>query len=198
VNNACANPPNELESDASGPNRRFTLRDVVFAAVSAAGLLLVGFVTVPLVLHVPIPGIRNLVSAPLSAVVLTVAAARIGRPFTLMLVVGLSSLVYLLISPVIPLFTLSAALMAELTNLALFRGYQSRRARMVCITVLYTAMTPLGTLFGAWLLGGAYREALTSAPVLLGITGGVALLTLGGAWIGERVVTELRRGGRLG
>jgi len=195
VSDVSASP---IEKPAPPVITRFTLRDVVFAAVSAAGLLLVGFLTVPLVLHVPIPGIRNLVSAPLSAVVLTVAAARIERPFTLLLVVGLSSLVYLLISPVIPLFTLSAALGAELVNLALFRGYRTRRARVVCITVLYAAMTPLGTLFGAWLLGGAYREALISAPVLAGVTGGVAVLTLGGAWVGERVVTELRRGGRLG
>jgi energy-coupling factor transport system substrate-specific component len=175
----------------------FELRDIVFAAVVAAAILIIGFITVPIVVHIPIPGIRNVVSAPLSAVLLTIGAARIRKKGALVLVLGLSSLVYLLISPVIPAFVLSAAIIAELLNLATYRGYATRNARMVCITVLYTVMTPLGTLFGALLLGGKYQESLSSGWFLLGMTAAVLVLSFLGALAGEKIVKELVRAGKL-
>lgn len=175
----------------------FELRDVVFAAVVAAGILIVGFITVPLVVHIPIPGIRNVVSAPLSAMLLTIGAARIQKRGALLLVLGLCSLVYLLISPVIPTFVLSAAIIAETLNALIFRGYTDKRARILCITTLYTVMTPLGTLWGALLLGGKYRDSLTSVWFLLGTIAVVLVLSFLGALAGERIVEELRRAGKL-
>lgn len=175
----------------------FELRDIVFAAVIAAGILLIGFVTIPLVLHIPIPGIRNIVSAPLSAVFITIAAARIQKRFSLLLVVGLCSLVYVLVSPVIPAFTISAGIIAEAVNLLFFKGYSTRRSRLFCVTILYTVMTPLGTLWGACLLGGQYQESLTKVHILLPVTAAVLATTLVGALLGEKIVSELRRAGKL-
>jgi hypothetical protein len=175
----------------------FELGDIVFAAVMAAAILIIGFVTVPIVVHIPIPGIRNVVSAPFSAMLLTIGAARIRKRGALLLVLGLSSVVYLLISPVIPAFVLSAAIIAELLNLTTYRGYATRQARIVCITALYTIMTPLGTLFGALLLGGKYRESLSSGWFLLGMSAAVLVLSLLGALAGEKIVKELTRAGKL-
>ncbi|MFP4032710.1 MAG: hypothetical protein ACLFRG_11430 [Desulfococcaceae bacterium] len=187
------------KSDVSAPigTFPFDLRDVVFAAVSAAAIQLIGFLTIPLVLHIPVPGIRNIVSAPFSAMVLTLAAARIQKRCTVLLVMGLCSVVYALISPVIPAFVMTAAVVAELVNLSVFRGYASRRARMTTITVFYTAMTPIATLWGAWILGGEYRDLISRPTFMAGAALLVCLLSLAGAWVGERIAAELRRAGKM-
>jgi energy-coupling factor transport system substrate-specific component len=185
------------ESKVGGGWLGFEMRDVVFAAITAGALLVVGMITVPLVLHIPIPGIRNVASAPLSAIFLTIAVARVGRVGTILLVHLLLSFVYVLISPVIPAFLLTAALVTELVALLGFRGYRSKASRLVCVPLFYVIMTPVGTLFGAILLGGEYLTLLGSAPLLLGITAVVGALTFGATLIGEKIVSELRRAGKL-
>lgn len=175
----------------------FTVRDYVFAAVTAAIIHVIGFATVALVTHIPIPGIRSVVSAPLSALVLTVGLARIGKPLALGLTMSLASVVYLLISPVIPLFVLSSMVLAEAFNLIIFRGYRSTRSRWVTVTLFYSIMTPVAALFGAFVLGGHYKAMIANPVVLLGSTAVVLLLCLATTQVGERIVIELRRAGKL-
>ncbi len=175
----------------------FELRDIVFAAVMAAGILVVGQVLIPLVGHIPIPGIRNMVSAPFTAIFLTIGLARIRKPGALALIYGLCCVVYLMVSVVIPLFVLSSVLVAEGMNYLVFRGYEDRKARMVTAVTFYTVMTPLGALWGAWMLGGQYQRFIASAPFLGLATVIVLLLAFGGTLIGEKIVTELRKAGKM-
>ena len=175
----------------------FGIRDFVIAAVAAAAIQVIGFVLIPLVGHIPIPGIRSMVSAPFSAIFLTIALARIGRPLSILLVYGLCSIVYLMVSPVIPCFVLSAVIVTETMNLIVFRGYATKKARMVSVVTFYTSMTPLGTLWGSLILGGQYQRFLLSLPVLLGSSAVVLILSGLGAMVGEKVVAELRRAGRM-
>lgn len=175
----------------------FGTRDYVFAAVTAAAIHVVGFATISLVAHIPIPGIRSVVSAPFSAFLLTIGLARIGRPLAMLLVMLLASVVYLLISPVIPMFVMTSVVLTEALNLALFRGYATQRSRMTCVSLFYTAMTPVAALFGAFILGGQYARMLSSWTVLAGSTALVFALSLGACWLGEKVVRELKRAGKL-
>lgn len=175
----------------------FGIRDFVIAAVTAAAIQVIGFVLIPLVGHIPIPGIRGMVSAPFAAIFLTIALARIGRPLSILLVYGMCCIVYLMVSPVIPCFVLSAVAIAETVNLILFRGYTTKKARMVCVVCFYTVMTPMGTLWGSLILGGQYQKFLQSIPVLLGSSAVVLVLSGLGAMVGEKIVAELRRAGRM-
>lgn len=176
----------------------FSLRDYVFAAVTAALIHVIGFATITLVVHIPIPGIRSIVSAPFSALVLIIGVARIGKPFALGLTMCMASVVYLLISPVIPAFVLTSAILTEVLNLLVFRGYATPLSRQASITFFYTAMTPIATLFGAFLLGGEYARFMTSPMVLVGSTAVVLVLCVASTWLGEKIVKELRRAGKLG
>ena len=179
------------------PLGRFTLRDVVFAAMTSAAIMVVGFITIPLVGHIPIPGIRSMVSAPFSAIFLTIAMARIGKTGSMSMVYALNCVLYALISPVIPAFVISALVLVEGMNFFVFRGYRSRASRLVCVTGFYTVMTPLGTLWGAWILGGQYQRFISSLPMVGLSTLIVLVLSFGGAYVGERVVDQLRRAGKL-
>ncbi|GAB7024096.1 hypothetical protein [Salidesulfovibrio brasiliensis] len=182
---------------ATIPSQRFTLRDVVFAAMTSAAIMVVGFITIPLVGHIPIPGIRSMVSAPFSAVFLTIALARIGKAGSMSMVYALNCVVYALISPVIPAFVVSALVLVEGMNFIVFRGYRTPLARLICVSGFYTVMTPLGTLWGAWILGGQYQRFISSLPMLALSTFIVFALSFSGAYVGERVVDQLRRAGKL-
>jgi len=176
----------------------FTVRDYVFAAVTAALIHVIGFAAVSLVLHIPIPGIRSIVSAPLSALVLTIGVARIGKPLALALTMGMACVVYLLISPIIPAFVLTSTILTELLNIVVFRGYRTPISRQVSITFFYTVMTPIATLFGAFLLGGEYARFMKSPMILVGSTALVLVLCVVSTRLGEKIVKELRRAGKLG
>lgn len=191
-----------MEQTPSVPTHRepllgFKLRDYVFAAVTVATIHVIGFMTIALVTHIPIPGIRSVVSAPLSALVLIIGLACIGKPLALGLIMVLSSFVYLLISPVIPAFVLTSMIVAEAFNLTFFRGYRSPMARRSTVILFYTAMTPIATLFGAFLLGGEYKRFIASPLVLIISTTVVFLLCFATTWLGEKVVVELKRAGRI-
>ncbi len=186
-----------MNQTAAIPSPRFTLRDVVFAGMTSAAIMVVGFITIPLVGHIPVPGIRSMVSAPFSAIFLTIALARIGKTGSLSMVYALNCVVYALISPVIPAFVISALVLVETLNLIVFRGYRSPMARLVCVSGFYTVMTPLGTLWGAWILGGQYQRFISSLPMVGISTLIVFALSFTGAYVGERVVDQLRRAGKL-
>ena len=175
----------------------FTLRDVAFAAIIAAAIQVVGFITIPLVGHIPVPGIRGMVSAPFSALLLTLATARIRKWPTIGLVYAFNCVVYAFVSPVIPCFVLSSLVITELFNLIVFRGYSRRIARLVCVPGFYAVMTPLGTLWGAWILGGQYQRFIASLPMVGLATLIVAALALAGALVGERIVVQLQRAGKM-
>lgn len=175
----------------------FTLRDVAFAAIIAAAIQVVGFITIPLVGHIPVPGIRGMVSAPFSALLLTLATARIRKWPSIGLVYGFNCVVYAFVSPVIPAFVLSGMIIIELFNWLIFRGYSSRTARLICVPGFYAVMTPLGTLWGAWILGGQYQRFIASLPMVGLATAIVAVLALAGTLVGERIVVQLQRAGKM-
>ncbi|UNC92070.1 hypothetical protein [Candidatus Contubernalis alkaliaceticus] len=61
---------------------KFTLKDIVFAAIVAAAMNVLSFVTVPLVVALPIPGIRLVVVAPFYGLLLALALMRIKKTGT--------------------------------------------------------------------------------------------------------------------
>ncbi|MDW8233537.1 MAG: MptD family putative ECF transporter S component, partial [Roseiflexaceae bacterium] len=103
---------------------RFALRDVVFLAVAAACLLAVSFLVVPLVIALPIPGIRSLAPSLFYGLLLAVALLKVRQPGTLVIVVFFVGLVLLMMSWVMFATNVIAGVLAEAIALAVFRSYQ--------------------------------------------------------------------------
>ncbi|WP_287127376.1 hypothetical protein [Candidatus Cyanaurora vandensis] len=174
------------------------LKDYVFAAFMAMGILLAAVVTQPIAQIIPIPGIRTILWAPLAGIFLTLGMARLQRPGTVFLILGPVGLILGLINPIITLVLLVPALVTELV-MALVAGYGSRTRRFWGNLIYFEATVlggVLGTVTGLTAAFGINVPVLN--PWLLLPAGSVAGLVAGlGWWLGERVVAQLQKAGKL-
>lgn len=176
---------------------RFALRDVVFLAVAAACLLAVSFLVVPLVIALPIPGIRSLAPSLFYGLLLAVALLKVRQPGALVIVVFFVGLVLLMMSWIMFATNVIAGLLAELIALAVFRSYQ-RTSAVLLAAGLYMPLTALVSLgIGAVVGGPTIAQFLANPWVFAPILGGTALLSFAGAWMGLRLGQELRVAGVL-
>jgi energy-coupling factor transport system substrate-specific component len=70
----------------------FKLKDVVYMAITAAAMMVVSFFTVPLVVALPIPGIRTIVVAPFYGLLIALAVVKIKKVGTCTIVSTLCGL----------------------------------------------------------------------------------------------------------
>jgi energy-coupling factor transport system substrate-specific component len=176
---------------------RLTLRDVVFLAVVAACLLAVSFLVVPLVISLPIPGIRSLAPSPFYGLLLAVALLKVRQPGTLFVVVSLVGLVLLMMAWVMFAVNVIAGALAELIVLAVFRSYQRNQAVLLAAG-LYMPLTVLVSLgIGAVVGGPTIAQFLMNPWLIVPVLGATALLSFIGAWAGLRLGQELRVAGVL-
>lgn len=176
---------------------RLTLRDVVLLAVVAACLLAVSFLVVPLVVALPIPGIRSLAPSLFYGLLLAVALLKVRQPGTLVVVVFFVGLVLLMMSWVMFATNVIAGVLAEVIALALFRSYQRTNAVLLA-SGLYMPLTVLASLgIGAVIGGPMIAQFLANPWVFVPVLGGTTLLSFAGAWIGLRLGQELRVAGVL-
>lgn len=172
-------------------------RDLIFLAIMAAAITLAGFVFVPLVLAVPIPGIRSIPPAPFYGFLLALGLMKTRRPGSILIMVTLNGVVLLIMSYLMFFNNLIAGILTELIVLLLFRSY--KKDWVVCVAAgLYMPLTiPANILTALW-VGGEYLAKFFLKPWLLGaIIAGTAALSFAGAFAGLRLGKELVKAGRL-
>lgn len=173
----------------------FTTREYVLAAMLAAALLLTSSIIIPLTLPLRIPGLANAVNAPVAAFFLVIGLARLRRPGSLLLILGLYALVCLLIHPIIFSFILAGAIAAEIAAWLLFRGFATRRAQLTGVIVYELVSFPAAMVLSLWMMPErALRPALW--VFLLAELAILATSLLGGL-LGLKVTRELARAGKL-
>lgn len=176
---------------------RLTLRDVVFLAVVAACLLAISFLIVPLVIAIPIPGIRSLAPSFFYGLLLAVALLKVRQPGALFVVVFFVGLVLLMMAWVMFAVNVISGALAELIALAVFRSYQRNQAVMLAAG-LYMPLTVLVSLgIGAVVGGPTIAQFLMNPWLILPILSATALLSFAGVWAGLRLGQELRVAGVL-
>lgn len=177
--------------------QKFTVKDIVFLAITAAVLLCVGMLTVPLVLSVSLFGIRSLVSALFYAIVGTVALMKVRKPGALTIAGTINGLVLLMMSPVMFFMQLFGSALSEAVALLVFRSYEKPAAAQLAATLYIPLTLPLSILFSLWLTDTTI-QAYVGAPVpALLVTLGTIVLSILGGVIGRKLGSELHRAGKF-
>ena len=176
---------------------KFTVKDVVFMALIAVAMNVASFLTVPLVVALPLPGIRNVVVAPFFGLLLAIAILRVRKVGTATIVSFFTGVLLVFISPSILLFELASGIVADLVGL-LWKGSYTKPVPVIIICAIYMVVNVwFGIIFGALLSVESFKLSMFADQPLVVLAASAVSFGLGaaGAWVGARVTGEFRKAG---
>ena len=177
--------------------KRFQVKDFVFLAVLSAAMTLCGGITMPLVMHTTVFGLRNMAAAPIYSIFVAIGLMKVRKPGALTIIGLFSGAPLIFFSTVMFFSNFVSAIIAELIMLLIFRGYQKKVSVFVTTGIYMPFSLPISVLFSLWLNGQSYDQ-LTANPKISVLTsiGTIALAFLGAA-IGMKIAAELQKAGKL-
>ena len=177
--------------------KKFQVKDFVFLAVLSAAMTLCGGITMPLVMHTTVFGLRNMAAAPIYSIFVAIGLMKVRKPGALTIIGLFSGAPLIFFSTVMFFNNFVSAIIAELIMLLIFRGYQKKVSVFVTTGIYMTFSLPISVLFSLWLNGQSYDQ-LTANPKISVLTsiGTIALAFLGAA-IGMKIAAELQKAGKL-
>ena len=164
--------------------KKFQVKDFVFLAILSAAMTLCGGITMPLVMHTTLFGLRNMAAAPIYALFCAVGLMKVRKPGALT-VIGLFSGAPL------------AAVIAELLMLLFFRGYKNKGSVLFTAGIYMPLSLPISVLFSIWLNGQSYEQLLARPTASIFTSLGTVALGFIGAAIGMKIAAELQKAGKL-
>lgn len=177
--------------------KKFQVKDFVFLAVLSAAMTLCGGITMPLVMHTTVFGLRNMAAAPIYSIFVAIGLMKVRKPGALTIIGLFSGAPLIFFSTVMFFNNFVSAIIAELIMLLIFRGYQKKVSVFVTTGIYMPFSLPISVLFSLWLNGQSYDQ-LTANPknsVLTSI--GTIVLAFLGAAIGMKIAAELQKAGKL-
>ena len=177
--------------------KKFQVKDFVFLAVLSAAMTLCGGITMPLVMHTTVFGLRNMAAAPIYSIFVAIGLMKVRKPGALTIIGLFSGAPLIFFSTVMFFNNFISAIIAELIMLLFFRGYQKKVSIFVTTGIYMPFSLPISVLFSLWLNGQSYAQ-LTANPKISVLTsiGTIALAFLGAA-IGMKIAAELQKAGKL-
>lgn len=177
--------------------KKFQVKDFVFLAVLSAAMTLCGGITMPLVMHTTVFGLRNMAAAPIYSIFVAIGLMKVRKPGALTIIGLFSGAPLIFFSTVMFFNNFVSAIIAELIMLLIFRGYQKKVSVFVTTGIYMPFSLPISVLFSLWLNGQSYNQ-LTANPKISVLTsiGTIALAFLGAA-IGMKIAAELQKAGKL-
>ena len=177
--------------------KKFQVKDFVFLAVLSAAMTLCGGITMPLVMHTTVFGLRNMAAAPIYSIFVAIGLMKVRKPGALTIIGLFSGAPLIFFSTVMFFNNFVSAIIAELIMLLIFRGYQKKVSVFVTTGIYLPFSLPISVLFSLWLNGQSYDQ-LTANPKISVLTsiGTIALAFLGAA-IGMKIAAELQKAGKL-
>lgn len=177
--------------------KKFQVKDFVFLAVLSAAMTLCGGITMPLVMHTTVFGLRNMAAAPIYSIFVAIGLMKVRKPGALTIIGLFSGAPLIFFSTVMFFNNFVSAIIAELIMLLIFRGYQKKVSVFVTTGIYMPFSLPISVLFSLWLNGQSYDQ-LTANPKISVLTsiGTIALAFLGAA-IGMKIAAELQKAGKL-
>lgn len=177
--------------------KKFQVKDFVFLAILAAVMTLAGGITMPLVMHTTVFGLRNMVAAPLYALFCTVGLMKVRKTGAMTILGIFSGAPLAFMSPVMFFNNFVAAVFAEAIAIIFFKGY-SRKYSVTVTSALWMLFTiPVTVLFSMWLNGKTVSELISNPVSAVFVTIGTAVLGFVGSAIGMKISTELKKAGKL-
>lgn len=177
--------------------KKFQVKDFVFLAVLSAAMTLCGGITMPLVMHTTVFGLRNMAAAPIYSIFVAIGLMKVRKPGALTIIGLFSGAPLIFFSTVMFFNNFVSAIIAELIMLLILRGYQKKVSVFVTTGIYMPFSLPISVLFSLWLNGQSYDQ-LTANPKISVLTsiGTIALAFLGAA-IGMKIAAELQKAGKL-
>lgn len=177
--------------------KKFQVKDFVFLAVLSAAMTLCGGITMPLVMHTTVFGLRNMAAAPIYSIFIAIGLMKVRKPGALTIIGLFSGAPLIFFSTVMFFNNFVSAIIAELIMLLIFRGYQKKVSVFITTGIYMPFSLPISVLFSLWLNGQSYAQ-LTANPKISVLTsiGTIALAFLGAA-IGMKIAAELQKAGKL-
>lgn len=177
--------------------KKFQVKDFVFLAVLSAAMTLCGGITMPLVMHTTVFGLRNMAAAPIYSIFVAIGLMKVRKPGALTIIGLFSGAPLIFFSTVMFFNNFVSAIIAELIMLLIFRGYQKKVSVFITTGIYMPFSLPISVLFSLWLNGQSYDQ-LTVNPKISVLTsiGTIALAFLGAA-IGMKIAAELQKAGKL-
>lgn len=177
--------------------KKFQVKDFVFLAVLSAAMTLCGGITMPLVMHTTVFGLRNMAAAPIYSIFVAIGLMKVRKPGALTIIGLFSGAPLIFFSTVMFFNNFVSVIIAELIMLLIFRGYQKKVSVFVTTGIYMPFSLPISVLFSLWLNGQSYDQ-LTANPKISVLTsiGTIALAFLGAA-IGMKIAAELQKAGKL-
>lgn len=177
--------------------KKFQVRDFVFLAVLSAAMTLCGGITMPLVMHTTVFGLRNMAAAPIYSIFVAIGLMKVRKPGALTIIGLFSGAPLIFFSTVMFFNNFVSAIIAELIMLLIFRGYQKKVSVFVTTGIYMPFSLPISVLFSLWLNGQSYAQ-LTANPKISVLTSiGTIILAFLGAAIGMKIAAELQKAGKL-
>lgn len=177
--------------------KKFQVKDFVFLAVLSAAMTLCGGITMPLVMHTTVFGLRNMAAAPIYSIFVAIGLMKVRKPGALTIIGLFSGAPLIFFSTVMFFNNFVSAIIAELIMLLIFKGYQKKVSVFITTGIYMPFSLPISVLFSLWLNGQSYAQ-LTANPKISVLTsiGTIALAFLGAA-IGMKIAAELQKAGKL-
>lgn len=177
--------------------KKFQVKDFVFLAVLSAAMTLCGGITMPLVMHTTVFGLRNMAAAPIYSIFVAIGLMKVRKPGALTIIGLFSGAPLIFFSTVMFFNNFVSANIAELIMLLIFRGYQKKVSVFVTTGIYMPFSLPISVLFSLWLNGQSYAQ-LTANPKISVLTSiGTIILAFLGAAIGMKIAAELQKAGKL-
>lgn len=177
--------------------KKFQVKDFVFLAVLSAAMTLCGGITMPLVMHTTVFGLRNMAAAPIYSIFIAIGLMKVRKPGALTIIGLFSGAPLIFFSTVMFFNNFVSAIIAELIMLSIFRGYQKKVSVFVTTGIYMPFSLPISVLFSLWLNGQSYSQ-LTANPKISVLTSiGTIILAFLGAAIGMKIAAELQKAGKL-
>lgn len=176
---------------------KFQVKDFVFLAVLAAAMTLCGGITMPLVMHTTLFGLRNMAAAPIYALFTAVALMKVRKPGALTILGIFSGAPLVFFSTVMFFNNFVSAVIAEALMLLIFRGYKKKSAVFFTAGIYMPLSLPVSVLFSMWLNGQSYSQLIDRPVVSIFTSLGTIVLGFVGSAIGMKIASELQKAGKL-
>lgn len=177
--------------------KKFQVKDFVFLAVLSAAMTLCGGITMPLVMHTTVFGLRNMAAAPIYSIFIAIGLMKVRKPGALTIIGLFSGAPLIFFSTVMFFNNFVSAIIAELIMLLIFKGYQKKVSVFITTGIYMPFSLPISVLFSLWLNGQSYAQ-LTANPKTSVLTSiGTIILAFLGAVIGMKIAAELQKAGKL-
>lgn len=177
--------------------KKFQVKDFVFLAVLSAAMTLCGGITMPLVMHTTVFGLRNMAAAPIYSIFVAIGLMKVRKPGALTIIGLFSGAPLIFFSTVMFFNNFVSAIIAELIMLLIFGGYQKKVSVFITTGIYMPFSLPISVLFSLWLNGQSYAQ-LTANPKISVLTSiGTIILAFLGAAIGMKIAAELQKAGKL-